>query len=54
MKPNFCKKCIHCHPYYGNKDKNGKRVISKYYCIKKNKSLNGRIKQCEYRTLNKL
>lgn len=35
-----CKGCIHCKPYYGNLDKTGKRVVSRYWCITQSKTCN--------------
>lgn len=43
-----CKGCKHCHPYYGNSDKSGKRTVSSYWCGKKSTNCNDP-KMCELR-----
>lgn len=43
-----CKGCVYCIPYYGNLDKYGKRVISRYWCIMKSSACNDP-KQCVFR-----
>lgn len=43
-----CKGCFHCTPYYGNVSKDGKRVVSRYWCIHYNKTASDPIK-CEFR-----
>lgn len=48
-KKNACKTCKYFTPYFGNTDKNGNRVISKYWCVKKNGFLSKFPKQCEHR-----
>lgn len=46
-RSKICTDCRYCHPYYGNKNKQGKRVISTYWCSKKNRKLNKNLKQCD-------
>lgn len=49
MKIGACKKCIYFVPHYGNKDSRGSRVVSKYWCIKRNGFLKTFPKQCKQR-----
>lgn len=46
-----CKGCVYCVPYYGNLDKSGKRVISRYWCIMKSSTCTDS-KQCVFRKGN--
>ena len=43
-----CKGCWHCIPEYKNKDKAGKRTISKYWCSAMNTTCNDP-KECKFR-----
>lgn len=43
----LCKNCYYCIPHWGNKTKQGKRSISRYWCIKRSMTAPS-IKQCEY------
>lgn len=43
-----CRGCLYCNPYYGNKNKFGKRIISKYWCIKKSTTCSDP-KECSFR-----
>lgn len=47
-----CRGCLYCTPYYGNKNKFGKRTISKYWCIKKSTTCSDP-KECSFRKGNK-
>lgn len=46
-KPKVCKGCDYCVPYYGNKDKQGKSKITKFWCTKKGAAIHS-FKFCEY------
>lgn len=46
---NICKGCIYFTKYYGNKDKNGKRSISNYWCVRRNGFLKKYPKECKLR-----
>ena len=35
MNKRDCKDCIYFSKYYGNKNAKGERVVSKYWCVKK-------------------
>ena len=43
-----CKSCWHCIPEYKNKDKAGKRTISKYWCSAMNTTCSDP-KECRFR-----
>lgn len=43
-----CKGCWYCHPHYGNCDKTGKRMVSKYWCAKRNSTCPDP-KECKYK-----
>ena len=57
MNIRACKGCIYFHKHYGNKDKNGRRIVSSYLCSKKNGFIKNFPKQCnlkeEYLTRDK-
>lgn len=44
----LCKTCRHCHPKWGNRSKDGSRIISSYGCGVKNSNIPKAIKQCPY------
>lgn len=49
----LCKNCYYSVPYWGNKTKDGKRSISRYWCIKRGATAPS-IKQCNlYKERNK-
>ena len=47
--PKICKGCPSCSPYYGNKNSRGDRVISGYFCSKKNGKITTNPKQCPFK-----
>lgn len=49
MNKRACKGCKWFAEYYGNKDKNGKRVVSNCWCIARNGMIKRFPKQCERR-----
>ena len=46
-----CKDCIGFTKYYGNKDKNGKAIISRYWCSIKNGTITKFPKECMFKQL---
>ena len=49
MAHRDCDGCIYFHKYYGNKNKQGKRMLSKYFCSARNESLKKFPTKCEKR-----
>ena len=43
-----CNGCLYCYPYYGNFDKSGNRIVSRYWCSKKSINCNDP-KMCEFK-----
>ena len=43
-----CKGCWYCTPHYGNRDKTGKRIVSNYWCSKRN-GMCPDPKECKFR-----
>lgn len=48
-KPKACKGCRSLQPYYGNKNKRGDRVVSRYWCPKINGTPKTSLKECKYK-----
>lgn len=49
MNIKDCKGCVYFHKYYGNKNKQGKRVISGYFCSAKNGKISNFPKECSFK-----
>lgn len=47
--PDICKKCVYANPHYGNKDKQGKASVSRYWCSAKNGTIKTNPKECQHR-----
>lgn len=47
-RPKICKGCLYGHPYWGACDKQGNRIMTKFYCTKRNKVPLG-LKSCAYK-----
>ena len=43
-----CNGFLYCYPYYGNFDKSGNRIVSRYWCSKKSINCNDP-KMCEFK-----
>lgn len=49
IKNTACAGCKYLHELYGNKDKQGNRVASGYWCIARNGRLQSHPKKCKLR-----
>ena len=46
--PKLCKSCVYFCKHYGNKNKEGKRVVSSFWCSCKNGKITTFPKKCEF------
>lgn len=47
---NACDGCRFFHKHYGNKDKQGNRTVSNYWCSERNGFLKKFPKECKFRS----
>ena len=47
MSIHDCKGCIYFEKYYGNKNKQGERTVSNYWCVKKQGFIRSFPKKCQ-------
>lgn len=50
MNNLICKGCKYFVKYYGKKDKQGKRIVSNYWCVAKNGFIRNYPKYCKFKT----
>lgn len=49
MNVRACKGCKYFVKHYGNKDSQGNRIVSNYWCVAKNGFIRNFPKQCEFK-----
>ena len=53
MNIRACKECIHLKKNYGNKNKEGERTVSGYWCVAKNGSIKRFPKECDKKEVSR-
>ena len=49
MNVRACKGCKYFVKHYGNKDSQGNRIVSNYWCVAKNGFVRNYPKQCKFK-----